>query len=117
MLLQKWIKKLFLKKQRKKSEIWIWEPEIYKQDGKFGFTKNDYASFLKGKMIFPGRVKKLKTAPKIYNYKHNITHHEIYVKLNLKSKTSNKDKLKWISKNQIIKINPASLIQKALKFI
>jgi A/G-specific adenine glycosylase len=106
-----------LKKERKKNEIWIWEPEIYIQSGKIGFTKNNYASFLKGKMIFPGRVKKLKTAPKIYNYKHNITHHEIFVKLTKKNKIATKDKLTWITKNQIVKINPASLIQKALKFI
>lgn len=105
-----------LKKVRKESEIWIWEPDILIQNKKIGFTKNNYATFLKGKMIFPGRVKKLKTAPKIYNYKHNITHHEIYVKMNLKSKTVHKD-LKWISVNQITQINPASLIQKALKFI
>ncbi len=119
--------KLPLKKDRKKLEVWIWEPDIYIQNGKIGFTKNNYASFLKGKMIFPGRVKKSKTAPKIYNYKHNITHHEIYVKLNIKtSKTKDKllvprgtsgDQMKWISKNQIVKINPASLIQKALKYI
>jgi A/G-specific adenine glycosylase len=108
--------KLPLKKDRKKLEVWIWEPDIFIQNSKVGFTKNNYAPFLNGKMIFPGRVKKLKTAPKIYNYKHNITHHEIYVKLKLNSKKS-KDDLKWISKNQITKINPASLIQKALKFI
>lgn len=111
-----------LKKARKKLEVWIWEPNIFIQNHKIAFTKNNYASFLKGKMIFPGRVKKSKTAPKNYNYKHNITHHEIYVKVKVKTLPATKKAgaiggLKWISKNQIVKINPASLIQKALKFI
>lgn len=108
--------KIPLKKARKKLEIWAWEPDIYIQNGKIGFIKNNYASFLKGKMIFPGRVKKLKTAPKDYKFKHNITHHEIYVKLKIK-RGSGGGKLKWISKTQIIKVNPASLIQKTLKHL
>src|SRR5690606_12381904 len=109
--------KLPLKKERRKLEVWIWEADVLCKQDKIAFVQNDYAPFMKGKTIFPGRVKKSKTAPKVYNYKHNITHHEIYVKLNLKNtKISNKD-LKWVSKKQIVKINPASLIQKALKFI
>src|SRR5690606_14951948 len=85
--------KLPLKKERKKLEIWIWEPHIFIQEGKIGFTKNNYASFLRGKMIFPGRVKKSETAPKNYNYKHNITHHEIYVKVTVK-RSQKKDGLR-----------------------
>ena len=109
--------KLPLKKERKKLEVWIWEADVFVQKDKIAFTKNDYAPFMKGKTIFPGRVKKSKTAPKIYNYKHNITHHEIYVQLNVKKqKISNKD-VQWISKTQIIKVNPASLLQMALKYI
>lgn len=113
--------KLPLKKERKKLEVWIWEAEVFQKKNKIAFTINDYAPFMKGKTIFPGRVKKSKTAPKIYNYKHNITHHEIYVKLKILPVTAKTgatgDGLKWISKTQIVKINPASLIQKALKYI
>jgi len=108
-----------LKKPRKSLEIWVWEPEIIQQkSGAIALTKNEYAPFLKGQMIFPGQVYKSKTRPKDYHYKHTITHHSIYVRIK-KQKTSSKASKdwQWIKIDQIKKVSPVSLIQKALKFI
>ncbi len=107
-----------LKKKRRELEVWEWRPDIFVKKDKVVLVPNSYTPFLKGKMIFPGRVKRLKNPPKEYNFKHNITHHEIYVKLNIQRKSNcSGDQFQWVSVDQIKRINPTSLIQKALKYL
>lgn len=113
--------KLPLKKPRREYEIWLWEPKVLTQNLKnktnIALEKNNYAPFLKGQWIFPGTVRHIKSQPKDYDYKHTITHHQIYVKLKKsKSKKASKDFL-WVQLEQIKKISPVSLIQKALPYI
>lgn len=110
------VTELPLKKPRKMKQIWLWEAQILKKKDKIAYLENTYAPFLSGKLIFPGSTKRMAQPPKVYDYKHNITHHEIYVKLKSDKKIGNlkRSKLQWYSNNEIKKIHPVSLLQKAL---
>lgn len=110
----KQVDRLPLKKPRKQKEIWIWNAEIFKKAKRIAYVENNYAPFLKGKLIFPGVTKKLNKPPKVYDFKHNITHHEIYVKLKPSSTAKKGQKLQWYSNLEIKKIHPVTLLQKAL---
>lgn len=116
-----------LKKVRRKNEIWIWTPEIHSSDNQVYLKLNDYAPFLRGAWILPGKVKKLKTRPARYDFRHSITHHDIFVQLshkpvniksralNLNSKPNRKDSEKWVKLSQLQKFTPSSLIKKAIE--
>lgn len=114
-----------IKKPKTKSEIWIWEPEIFLDSkNRILLTTNplskDTPLFLKNKWVFPGKAMKVKTKPKTFTYKHSITHHEIYVCLKpnnkaLKPKAGPQDQ--YVDLDEIQKISPFSLVRKAIKHI
>lgn len=129
--------KLPLKKPRKEKEVWIWYPVIYKKNKKIFMIQNDYLPFLKGQMIFPGKVQKSSKKPKDFAFRHSITHYDIYIQIEktprtqldlskLKSqidktspnslKEAEKNK-QWINQNEIKKINPSNLLQKVLQHL
>jgi A/G-specific adenine glycosylase len=108
------VDRLPLKRPRKKKEILFWQAVVLIRQKKVAYTVNNYAPFLPGKLIFPGTVKVLRVPPKVYDYKHSITHHEIYVKLKHSTTIQRGLKLSWYDNNEIKKIHPVSLLQKAL---
>ncbi|MGZ3768143.1 MAG: A/G-specific adenine glycosylase [Bdellovibrio sp.] len=110
------IEKLPGKKPRKKSEVWLWKPRISVKNGQVALLENDYAPFLKGQMIFPGQITQEKNKPKVYDVKHNITHHDIFVQISQTKSTSGKN-IKWIDLKDLKKTNPSSLLQKVLQKI
>ncbi len=104
-----------LMKPRRKPEHWVWDIDVYKNQGAFGFQKNNYAPWLKNQLIWPGKVKKLRTAPKTFTYKHSVTHYSIYINIHQrKSRPKNTIMIDW--KNLKRKI-PQSLIQKTFKYV
>lgn len=110
------VEELPLKKPRKKSEVWVWKPQVFIKNNKVALVKNDYAPFLKGQMIFPGTISKQDEKPDQFVARHSITHHDIYIDL-LKSKSSNATKVQWIELSELKKVNPSSLLQKVLSKI
>ncbi len=100
-------------KPRRAREIWLWSPRIPKKGKKFGLVLNEYAPFLAGHLIWPGQVQKLGRAPKNFDFRHSITHHDIFVKIN-GSKSDCQESLLWISAEELKKKSPTSLIQKSL---
>lgn len=112
------ISHLPLKKPRKQSEIWVWEPQILKNGKKIALIENNYAPFLKGQWLFPGDAKKLKVKPKNFNFKHGITHHDIFVQLQfLKKAPAMKEKIKWVTPEEAQDLNPTSLVKKVLQVL
>lgn len=106
-----------LKKPKKAREVWLWQPEVHKKGQKIALIKNTYAPFLKGHWILPGQAKQTSKKPKAYDFRHSITHHDIFVTLcdsNLKMKSLKNNGLKWVPKDEIKEWIPASLVQKAL---
>ncbi len=108
-----------LKKPRKQKEIWLWKANVITYKNKLAVVTNRYAPFLKNQILLPGTTKKLSSPPKKFDYKHNVTHYEIYVKTNLKALNSiekmPKTELEWIHLKNIKKRLHLSLIQKALR--
>jgi A/G-specific adenine glycosylase len=108
------VEKLPLKKVRKKSEVWVWKPIVAIKNNTVALIKNDYAPFLKGQFIFPGEISTEKTKPKVYDVKHNITHHDIFIQIKSQKSLAGTD-LNWVNLKDLKKVNPSSLLQKVLK--
>ncbi len=113
-----------LKKPTRPIDIWLWQPEVLTKNGKIYFIKNNYAPFLKNSWFLPGTAKKIKSKPARYDFCHSITHHKIYVQINVQPRRNtdtilsvlkNTDSSQWVPIKKITQFVPASLIQKALK--
>lgn len=114
------IQTLPLKQPRPQKTRLLWSVDIFKKSQQVAFVKNNYTPFLKGNLIFPGAIKKVTQPPKVYDYKHTITRYEIYVKLNIRKKLTpdlQGTQLQWHNQEEIKKIHPASLLQKALNLL
>ena len=110
------IEKLPLPKARKAFEVWLWEPKLKLHKDKIALVENDYAPFLKKQWFFPGEARKLKTPPKDFDFKHSITHHQIYVRMDMqKVSKAETSKYRWVEPTSLNSINPASLLKKALQ--
>ncbi len=114
-----------LKKPRRQTEVWVWKPLLIQRkknsSTEIAMLSNDYAPFLKGKMIFPGSIAMQKQKPKSFDLKHSITHHDIYIQIEkssaktTQSQTLKKGQWKWISLKDLKKTNPSSLLQKIIQ--
>ena len=79
-------------KMRRKPEPWLWKPCIYshyRYRNRVLLVKNQHSAFLKGQWIWPGQIQKLKRPPDVFDFKHTITHHNIYVQIQKKYPLSN----------------------------
>lgn len=106
-------------KPRREAEIWLWEPEIYlRRDRKVLLIQNDYAPFLRGHHIWPGKATRIKKKPTHFHYKGGVTHHEIYVTVARRTTLPKASKLSpaalWISRDEMKTKVPSSLIRKAI---
>ena len=102
-----------LKKAKRYTEFWHWEPERIQKNSSWAFIKNTKLPFLKGKFVFPGEVKKLNDKAENYDFIHNIMHYQIFITVQNKP-VRQYTSLKWLTKSQIRESNPSSLIQKIL---
>ncbi len=105
-----------LSRPRRAREKWLWKPQLIEERGRVALIKNDYAPFLKGQWIFPGLVERVKKTPKTYDYRHSVTHHDIFVSITRKSDLAKtlKEKITWVGKKNLLEYLPTSLMQKAL---
>ncbi len=106
-----------LSRPKKTKEIWIWTPEIYRnKKSEFMLVENNDVLFLSNKWVFPGPAIQVTTKPKKFTYKHNITHHEIYVLVQPKKSlpAGGFDKMIFVKQEDLSKKSPFSLMKKAL---
>lgn len=111
-------KNLPLKKPKKQKEYWVWQPQVIRRKNQLLLVKNESISFLKGHWILPGVAKQVDKRPVHFDYKHTITHHEIYVQRRekpVKLGTRKKQEQQWIDISNLQKISPTSLVLKAIK--
>lgn len=106
------------KRPRKESEVWVWTAHVHRKNGKVALIKNDYAPFLKGQPILPGSIQQQAKKPKAFDLKHNITHHDIYIRVEdspspLKATKANE--LQWVALKDLKKVNPSNLLLKVLQ--
>lgn len=104
-----------LKKPKKASEIWVWQPEICERRGKVALMKNSTLPFLRDQWILPGTGVQKNQKPKNYDYTHSITHHKIYVRVKRTKSLNSQKGVKWVPIEEIPQWCPVSLVQKALK--
>ena len=106
-----------LKKPKRKKEIWVWTAEVRHRADKVYLVKNNYAPFLKNSWFPEGKVRQVSKQPQEFDFRHTITHHEIYVRIqsnraNIKSSENGK----WVPFDESRKQAPAALVQKALEY-
>lgn len=110
------VEKLPLKKPRKESEVWVWQPEVHIRKNQVALVQNTYAPFLKGQWIFPGKVLTQEKKPENFDVKHFITHHDIYIQINKDSRAPKTSKTtQWVELKNLKQVNPSSLLTKVLK--
>ncbi len=106
------------KRPRKKTEVWVWKLQLMTKGSgkaqKLALIPNDYAPFLKGRLIFPGSICQQAEKPKSFDLQHGITHHSIYIQIE-KISPQNLEKIQWVASQEIKKINPSNLMQKVLQ--
>ena len=108
-----------LAKPRRKKEIWIWQAHLVQKERRILLVKNNYAPFLKNQWLPPGEVRRSEKAPTQFQFKHMITHHEIYVLPDKKKSLTNviktwpKDR-QWVEWERVCEISPTSLVAKLL---
>ncbi len=100
-----------LPKPRRERELWVWEPSVVVRSERVQLSRNDEIPFLRGHWILPGAARRVKAKPKQFDYKHSITHHDIYV--TLKSDRPLRDG-KWVALKEIRRHAQTSLVDKAL---
>lgn len=120
-----------IKKPKRAKEVWLWQPEVYISKNKIllvhtakskitASRKTSLPLFLQDKWVLPGKSQLLKTKPKTFDYKHNITHHEIYVDiqtLDQKPTLDPQQEQKLVVLNKVQEISPFSLVHKAIQHI
>lgn len=112
------IDRLPLKKPRRSLEKWLWRPYLWVKDGKVALSINKSSPFLKGQWLLPNQAKRLKTSPKDYDFKHGITHHEIFVKITKgpPPESLQSEELQWVARENLKKVCPVSLVRKVCEF-
>lgn len=107
------VTQLPLKKPRKATEVWLWQPEIMIQKNRVALVLNTTLPFLKGQLVFPGNIAQLKKKPETFDLRHGITHHDIYIQIRHPKKLR-KD-VQWYDVKKIEKANPSILLKKVLQ--
>ncbi|MEZ4872911.1 MAG: A/G-specific adenine glycosylase [Bdellovibrionales bacterium] len=103
-----------IKKPKRQKELWSWEAHVIIQNKKIAIVKNTYSPFLKGQWFLPGKAQQLAVKPKSMDFKHNITHHEIFVTQKSKAPKilNSYAEVKWVPIENVKKNLPFSLVEK-----
>ncbi len=105
--------KLPLKKTPAKKVMIKWTAHLIKQDNKWAVTKKHPAPFLKNRWFLPGEIEEINSTPSAYLFTHHITKYIIYVLVKCFEETPKKG-YTYMSKEELNKQNPSSLIKKTL---
>ncbi len=106
-----------LAKPKRAREFWTWEAQVQIQRGKILIRRNTEAPFLRDQWLLPGTARRLPRKPLTFDFRHSITHHDIFVTVRAgvrKVKSAVKREDKWVRLDELRHYIPASLVQKAL---
>ena len=111
--------KLPLKKPKRALEKWWWQLTIKECGNEILLQKDHDLPFLRKQFAFPGKAKKINQKPSTFDFKHFITHHEIFVsvtrrKVKDKKSISLNDSSRWIKTNMLPQLAPFSILKKSL---
>lgn len=101
-------------KPKRAREFWVWEPWLKIVKGRVLLEKNSTVPFLRDQWLLPGRARQVKARPKTFDYKHTITHHDIFVTVKEPvPRIIPSNQIQWVKLKEIRQYVPASLVQKA----
>ncbi len=105
------------KRPRREREIWIWKPIVIEDKGRVALIENTYAPFLKKHWICPGQATRVATPPKSYDYRHSVTHHDIFVVLAKAKKAAlaKQENVQWVARHELKKHVPTTLVRRAIE--
>ena len=103
-----------LPKPRRAREVWIWQPTVHLKKGQLLLQKNSDLPFLRDQWILPGTARKASQPPKRFDYKHTITHHDIFVSLAKSLPPMKKATTLWVELENLRQHAPTSLVHKAV---
>lgn len=107
-----------LSKPKKKKSLWLYSPEIIKNNTQILLTKNASIPVLSRMWMIPGAIKKIDKKPNKFDFTHSVTEHTIYVVSHKPSRSKthhkNSEHLKWVALNEIGKFSQSSLTKKLL---
>jgi A/G-specific adenine glycosylase len=111
------VSKLPLAKPRREQETWIWSVELFEKQDQFLLVKPETTPVLKKQWIFPGEFTQTRQKPKDFAFKHSITHHNIYIRIQkiLKWRALKAKDQKWVPASELSSVNPSSMLQKVLQ--
>ncbi len=109
------IHKLPVKKPKRTPEIIAIEMNLIFNDQHIALIENQDLPFLKQTLLPPIKITKLTQKPKIFHFQHSITHYKIFVTTTINQSRKKDNMFQWHSVDQIKKVNPSSLLLKALK--
>lgn len=110
-----------LKKARQPHQIWLWEIDVYAHQDRFALIQNKEAlPVLKDNWIWPGTASRVKTPPTKFDFKHCVTHHNIYVCVRYKKQAllpRQWENAQWLKRSDIKKVSPMSLVNKVFSYL
>lgn len=108
-----------LSKPKKKKTLWLYRPNIVKNQSQILLTKDGTIPVLNRMWMIPGMIKKINEKPLQYDFTHSVTDHIIFVESqkprHSKAAYQNKKDLKWVPLNEVGKFSQSSLTKKILK--
>lgn len=101
-------------KPKKTTQMVWWRPSVEIRRGRIKLVRDPNLPFLKKEWVLPGRLMKIKTPPKRFDFRHGITHFDIYVTLESAPLKLDKLTTRWVPLQEITHHVPSSLVLKAL---
>jgi A/G-specific adenine glycosylase len=96
----------------KKRLLWTVRPLV--KDGAIFLTMNHPYPILKSQLLPPGEMKTITDKPKTFDFKHTITHHEIFVHVDSSSKKRKAEEGEWVRLKDLQRKSPSSLVRKVV---
>lgn len=108
------ISQLPAKKPKKESLHLLLDMELLFYKNQVALIENEELPFLKKTLLPPIKSKTLTKKPEAFDFQHSITHHHIYVRVSTKVVKAPSKNYQWHPIQTVSKINPSSLLKKAL---
>lgn len=103
-------------KPKRAREYWLWQVDLRFQKSKIALTREHNLPFLRQHWAPYGKATKVAKKPREFDFSHSITHHDIYVQVQLNQSKPTKEQPphKWVEIREVSKDNPTSLLKKIL---
>lgn len=102
------------KRPKKEPVILVLDMHLLKCRNHLALIENTTLPILKGSLLPPTKGKFVVKKPSQFDFQHSITRHQIYVRLQTKVVKSFLPGYQWHPIGEIAKVNPSSLLKKAL---